>query len=99
MQRMSGYDAQFIYDERPDEPQHTLKISFLGERASAAWSFASARRDLALRLAKLEPLTWRALRVPFDLHHPVWAVDPELDLDWHVRRAAVPAPGGDVLCG
>src|SRR3989442_500712 len=96
---MSGFDAQFIYDERPDEPQHTLKISFLGERASAAWSFASGRGDLARRLAVLEPLQWRALRVPFDLHHPVWVADPELDLDWHLRRAAVRAPGGrDELC-
>jgi WS/DGAT/MGAT family acyltransferase len=96
---MSGFDAQFIYDERPDEPQHTLKISFLGERASVAWSFASAKSDLARRLAQLEPLQWRALRVPFDLHHPVWVADPELDLDWHLRRAAVPAPGGrDELC-
>ena len=96
---MSGQDAQFIYDERPDEPQHTLKISFLSEAASAAWSFASARSDLSRRLAVLEPLQWRALRVPFDLHHPVWVSDPDLDLDWHLRRAAVRAPGGrDELC-
>src|SRR5262249_2717483 len=40
-----------------------------------------------------------ALRVPFALYHPVWVADPELDLDWHVRRAAVRAPGGrDELC-
>src|SRR4030095_7335022 len=96
---MSGQDAQFIYDERPNEPQHTLKISFLSARASAAWSFDSARRDLTRRLATLEPLQWRAPRVPLDLHHPVWVADPELDLDWHLRRAAVRAPGGrDELC-
>ena len=96
---MSGFDAQFIYDEQPEEPQHTLKISFLGERASAAWSFESAKRDLAQRIVQLEPLQWRALRVPLDLHHPVWVTDPELDLDWHLRRAAVRTPGGrDELC-
>jgi WS/DGAT/MGAT family acyltransferase len=54
---------------------------------------------LTRRLATLEPLQWRALRVPLDLHHPVWVADPELDLDWHLRRAAVRAPGGrDELC-
>src|SRR5262245_17132131 len=96
---MSGFDATFIYDEQPDEPQHTLQISFLSEPASAAWSFESARRDLARRLAAIEPLQWRALRVPFDLYHPVWVADPDLDLDWHLRRAAVAAPGGrDELC-
>src|SRR5437867_1351899 len=96
---MSGFDAQFIYDEQPEEPQHTLKISFLSAAASAAWSFESARRDLARRIAAIEPLQWRAVRVPLDLHHPVWVADPDLDLDWHVRRTAVRAPGGrDELC-
>lgn len=99
MIRMSGSDAQFIYDEdHPNEPQHTLKISFLGAAASRKWSLAAARRDLAARLPHIEPLNWRAVRVPFDLHHPVWVRVP-VDLDWHVRRMAVPAPGGhDELC-
>jgi WS/DGAT/MGAT family acyltransferase len=31
--------------------------------------------------------------------HPVWVADPDLDLDWHLRRASVSAPGGrDELC-
>jgi WS/DGAT/MGAT family acyltransferase len=28
------------------------------------------------------------------LHHPVWLEDPDFDLDYHLRRAALPAPGG-----
>src|SRR5262245_21465303 len=99
MLRMSGYDAQFIYDEEQrNEPQHTLKISFLGAHASRRFDLAAARRDLAARLPAVEPLQWRAIRVPFDLHHPVWVRVP-VDLTWHVRRMAVPAPGGhDELC-
>jgi diacylglycerol O-acyltransferase len=97
---MSGYDAQFIYDEdHPNEPQHTLKISFLGRVESAGFSLAAARRDLAARLPAIEPLNWRVARVPFDLYHPVWVRVPHVDLDWHVRRMAVSAPGGrDELC-
>ncbi len=99
MHRMSGQDAQFIYDESPTEPQHTLKVSFLGPEASAAWSFAAARRDLERHLPGLEPLRWRAVRVPLDLHHPVWVCDPHFDLSNHVHRIGVPSPGGhDELC-
>jgi diacylglycerol O-acyltransferase len=29
------------------------------------------------------------------LAHPVWIDDDDFDLEWHVRRAALPAPGGD----
>ena len=35
MQRMSGCDATFIYDDRPDEPPHTLKLCIFGAEASA----------------------------------------------------------------
>ena len=34
------------------------------------------------------------VEVPFGVHHPVWVEDPDFDLDYHVRRAALPAPGG-----
>jgi hypothetical protein len=33
--------------------------------------------------------------VPFRLGRPVWVDDPDFDLRYHVRRTALPAPGGD----
>ena len=33
--------------------------------------------------------------VPFRLGRPVWVEDPDFDLGYHVRRTALPAPGGD----
>ena len=33
--------------------------------------------------------------VPFRLGRPVWVDDPHFDLGYHVRRMALPAPGGD----
>ena len=32
--------------------------------------------------------------MPFRLHHPLWVEDPDFDLDYHIRRVAVPSPGG-----
>ena len=94
MRRMTGFDAQFVFDERPNDPQHTLKLAFLDARASAGFDLAAAQHQVAARLARLDPLRWRAVRVPFDLHHPVWLESGAPELDWHVRRAAIPAPGG-----
>jgi diacylglycerol O-acyltransferase / wax synthase len=94
MQRVSGYDAAFLYDERPEEPQHTLKVAVWGREASARYSLERTRRLLAARVAELPPLRWRAVRVPLDLHHPVWVEDPELDVARHLHRLALPAPAG-----
>lgn len=33
--------------------------------------------------------------MPFRLGRPVWVDDPDFDLRYHVRRTALPAPGGD----
>ncbi len=99
MKRMTGYDAAFLYDEKPDEPQHTLKVSIWGPEASAAYTLARTRTFIRSRLHRLELLRWRAVRVPLDLYHPVWIEDRDLDLGHHVRRRAVPRPGGrDELC-
>jgi diacylglycerol O-acyltransferase len=94
MQRMTGYDAAFIYDERPEEPQHTLKVAVWGPAASAAYSLERTRNFLRHRLGDLPPLRWRAVRIPFDLYHPVWIDDRDLDLIHHVRRRAIPQPAG-----
>lgn len=94
MRRMTGYDAAFIYDERPEEPQHTLKVCIWGPEASAAYSLDRTRSFLRGRLPQLPPLRWRAVRVPFDLYHPVWVDDRDVDLAYHVLRREIPRPAG-----
>ena len=34
-------------------------------------------------------------RVALDAARPVWVDDPEFDIDYHLRRVALPEPGGD----
>ena len=54
------------------------------------------RRVVEERLHLVPLLRRRALRVPFGLNHPVWVDDPAFDLDYHLQRASLPAPGGPV---
>ena len=37
--------------------------------------------------------------VPLNLDRPYWVDDPDLDLDFHIRALALPAPGNDVQLG
>jgi WS/DGAT/MGAT family acyltransferase len=52
------------------------------------------RQLVESRLPLLPPFRRRLVEVPFQLHHPLWIEDPDFDLDYHLRRAALPAPGG-----
>jgi WS/DGAT/MGAT family acyltransferase len=36
----------------------------------------------------------RLVEVPFRLGHPYWVEDTDFDIDYHMRRAALPSPGG-----
>ena len=54
----------------------------------------TSSRVIASRLHLAPRLRQRVKMVPFDLALPVWVDDPSFDLGFHVRRAALPSPGG-----
>ena len=95
MERMTGLDAGFLYMETPTLHMHTLKIAVIDPaNVPGGYSFDLLKEVLATRLRYLSPFRRRVVEVPFGLTHPVWIEDPDFDLDHHVRRVAVPAPGG-----
>ena len=42
----------------------------------------------------LAPLRYQLVDIPLKLHHPMWVDNDDIDFDYHVRQAWVPAPGG-----
>ena len=94
-QRLTGFDAGFLYQETATAHMHTLKVAVLDPATvPGGYSFGLFRDVLASRLHLLPPFTRRIVPVPLGIHHPVWAEDPEFDLDNHVFRVGLPAPGG-----
>lgn len=95
MKRLSGLDATFLYLETPTAPMHVSGI-FVADPSTApdGFSFERYRQMVADRLHLAPPWRRRLAEVPFGLHHPLWIEDPDFDLDFHVRRAALPSPGG-----
>jgi len=95
VQRLSGLDATFLYLETPTNHMHVGSVIVLDPTsAPGGWSFDQARAVVENRLPLLPPFRRRLVEVPFGLHHPLWIEDPDFDLDYHVRRAALPSPGG-----
>src|ERR1019366_7374660 len=58
------------------------------------YSFAKMQGQIDARTHQSPIFRRRLVEVPFRLGHPVWVDDPDFDIDYHVRLAAVPRPGG-----
>jgi WS/DGAT/MGAT family acyltransferase len=95
MERMTGLDAGFLYMETPTLHMHTLKIGVIDPvNVAGGYSFARFRAELDKRLHLLPPFRRRIVDLPRGIHHPMWIEDPDFDLDRHLKRTTVPAPGG-----
>lgn len=105
MRRVAGSDAIFVYMETPTNHFHmafagvfdpsTIPGNSPGSATGMGPDLYLRLRDLlAERLHLFPPFRQRLVEVPFHLHHPMLVDDPGFDLDFHLRRAALPAPGG-----
>ncbi|AEV76198.1 acyltransferase, WS/DGAT/MGAT [Mycolicibacterium rhodesiae NBB3] len=94
MKRLNGVDALMLYSETPEVHMHTLKIGILDVSGVDGFDFDLFRRVAYPRLMALTPLRYQLVGIPMKLHHPMWVENDDIDLDYHLRRARVPAPGG-----
>jgi diacylglycerol O-acyltransferase / wax synthase len=94
MDRLTPLDALFVDAE--DEDRHTsMAIASIGVFEGPAPSHDEVLASLAGRLPLVPRYRQKLRTVPFRLGRPVWVDDPNFDLRYHVRRTALPAPGGD----
>jgi diacylglycerol O-acyltransferase / wax synthase len=95
VKRLNGVDALMLYSETPEIHMHTLKIGVLDVSGiDGGFSFELFREVAYPRLLALAPLRFQLVDIPLKLHHPMWVQNADIDLDYHLRLARVPAPGG-----
>jgi diacylglycerol O-acyltransferase / wax synthase len=95
VKRLNGMDAYLLYSETPNLHSHTLKVAVIDAAGmNGAFDFAAFRTHFRRRLHLLEPLQYRLVEIPWRMHHPMWLEGCDIDLDYHLRRVQVPAPGG-----
>jgi diacylglycerol O-acyltransferase len=95
VERLPGADAGFLYMETPTLHMHTLKIAIVdASSVPGGYTFERFQEELAARLHLLPPFRRRLVKVPFQIHHPVWVEDRDFDQAQHVRRDVIAAPGG-----
>jgi diacylglycerol O-acyltransferase / wax synthase len=104
MQRLSGLDASFLYLETPSQPLHVCSILELDTSTMpGGYTFDRLREELAIRIKAMPPFREKLADSRFNLDHPVRVEDKDFDVDRHLHRIGLPAPGGRVelaeICG
>jgi WS/DGAT/MGAT family acyltransferase len=95
MRQLSTADAAFVYMERPRTPSHVLPV-FVYDPSTAPGgrvTFDDVLAHLSHRVHEARTLREKLVPVPLDLDRPYWVEDDSFDLEFHVRQAALPAPG------
>ena len=90
--RLTGLDSSFLHMERAGAHMHVASTSiFVGP----APSIGEFRDHIASRLHLVPRFRQKLRFVPFGQGRPVWVDDPHLNMEYHVRQTALPAPGSE----
>jgi diacylglycerol O-acyltransferase len=90
--RLTGLDASFLHMERAGAHMHVASTMIFEGPAPSHGEF---RDHIASRLHLVPRFRQKLRFVPLDQGRPVWVDDPHLNLDYHVRQSALPAPGSE----
>jgi diacylglycerol O-acyltransferase / wax synthase len=104
MDRLSGLDASFLYLETPEQLMHVCGLIVVDPSTMPeGYEFQSFKRAIERCVADVPQFRRKIRKVPLGLDHPLWVKDEHFDIDRHVHRMALPAPGGYAelveLCG
>ena len=92
LDRLSAVDAGFLHNEGPNAHMHIGGVSvFEGPPPDQA----EVLRHVASRLHLLPRYRQRLAYPPLQTGRPVWIDDPSFNLEYHVRRTALPRPGDE----
>jgi diacylglycerol O-acyltransferase / wax synthase len=92
MQRLSSQDASFLHLE--DAVSH-MHIGVVGILEGPPPLFEALVERVEANLPRIPRYRQRVHFVPLALGRPVWVDDPHFNLGYHLRRTALPPPGGD----
>ena len=92
IEHLSPTDASMLAIEDPDHGMH-LQIIYVFEGEPP--TFDEFRQTVEERLLGAPRFRQRISKVPFNLGRPAWVDDERFDLNYHLRRTALPAPGSE----
>ncbi len=94
MDHLSGLDATFLYLETPEQPMHVGGLNIFELPAGYTGEFVDDLRAHITQRMHLAPVFRRKLvNMPFELANPIWVLDDDMDMEYHIRNTVLPKPG------
>jgi WS/DGAT/MGAT family acyltransferase len=91
---MGGADAFMLAMETPRAYMHTFKVAILDPTTDPeGWSYEKFHRNFEERVHLVPYLRWKYAKTPLGINLPLWIEDEDFNLDFHIRRVALPDPG------
>ena len=90
--RLTGLDASFLHIEDESAHMHVASVLLFDGDPPSYDRFVEA---IESRLHLVPRYRQRLAFVPLNQGRPTWVDDPHLNLRYHVRHTALPAPGGE----
>lgn len=92
--RLTSLDASFLYMEESTTPMHVGSVMIF-QPPDEGFDYDGLVALIGNRIAFIPRFRQRVREVPGRLANPVWVDDEQFDVTYHVRRSALPSPGGD----
>ena len=92
--RLTSLDASFLYMEESTTPMHVGSVMVF-QPPDQGFDYDRLVSLIHNRIAVVPRFRQRVREVPGRLANPVWVDDEQFDVAYHVRRSALPNPGGD----
>jgi diacylglycerol O-acyltransferase / wax synthase len=95
-ERLSALDASFLYLEKPSTHMHVAGLGILdpSTRKDGPLTEQDLARLITERIHLVPRFRQKVVIPPFGAGRPVWVDDEGFDLSFHLRRTALPSPGG-----
>jgi diacylglycerol O-acyltransferase len=96
VEQLGGLDATFLYCETPTMHLHVCGLLLLDPSTMpSGYSYDAIRSMAHERLSEIPSVHQKLAKTPFNLGRPFWIEDPDLDIDSHLHRVVLEAPGDE----
>ncbi|MEO9323116.1 wax ester/triacylglycerol synthase family O-acyltransferase [Nocardioides sp. C4-1] len=93
-ERLRARDLAFLTAETATAPRHNATVEIF-EPGGSGFDHDRLRALVSDRISFVPRYRQRLVTVPGRLATPMWVDDDHFDLDYHLRRSALPRPGSD----